>query len=140
MRVTCTCGTNQPMGPDGSCVMCTCGTFSISIRPVGTDSLRVTCCRRGLIKSNSKKTMRPRSQTRYPDQGIDRLHHCARRLVVLICLWSPNSSICSLCGYVNLYIRCIPYKWKQICAHWTCDGGYNGGSQCVVVAQASFWW
>ena len=73
--------------------------------------------------------MRPGSRTRDPDQGIDHLHHCARRLVVLTCLWSPNSSICSLCGYVDLYIGCIPCKWKQICVHWTCSGGDgNGGS------------
>jgi len=45
--------------------------------------------------------MRPMSRTRDPDKGIDRLHHCARRLVVLTCLWCPNSSICSLCGQVD---------------------------------------
>ena len=46
---------------------------------------------------------------------------------MLTCLWS---SICSLCGHVDLYIGYIPYKWKQICARWTCDdsGGGNGGS------------
>ena len=71
--------------------------------------------------------MRPRSRTWDPEQGIDHLHHCARCLVVWTCLWS---SICSLCGHVDLYIGYIPYKWKQICARWTCDdsGGGNGGS------------
>jgi hypothetical protein len=73
--------------------------------------------------------MRPGSQTRDPDQGIDRLHHCAKRMIVLTCLWSPNSSICSLCGQVDLYIGCVPCKWKQIYARWTCDGGgINRGS------------
>jgi hypothetical protein len=81
--------------------------------------------------------MGPGCQTRDPDQGIDHLHHCARCLVVLTCLWSPNSSICSLCGQVDLYIGefgCIPYKWKQICAHWTCGGGSGsrGSLVCCV--------
>jgi hypothetical protein len=48
------------------------GHFSISIRPMGPDGLRVTYCRQGLINSNLK-TMRPESQTRDPEQGIDRL-------------------------------------------------------------------
>jgi hypothetical protein len=83
--------------------------------------------------------MRPGSQTRGPEQGIDRLHHCARCLVVLTCLWS---SICSLCGQVELYIGYIPIpcKWKQICARWTCDasgGGNNGGSP-VCYGGSSF--
>jgi hypothetical protein len=71
--------------------------------------------------------MRPRSQTRDPEQGIDCLHHCARHLVALICLWS---SICSLCGCVDIYIGYIPCKWKQIYTRWTCDGdgGSSGGS------------
>ena len=116
------------MGPDAHMSCVPMGPFSISIRPMGPDGLRVTCCRRGLINSNSKKTMRPRSRTQYPNQGIDRLHHCARRLVVLTCLWSPNSSICSLCGQVDLYIGCIPCKWKQIYANLTCGSGGNGGS------------
>jgi len=72
--------------------------------------------------------MRHGIQTQDQDLGIDRLHHCARRLVVLIYLWSPNSSICSLCGQIDLYIGCIPCKWKQICACWTCGcGSGNGG-------------
>ena len=72
--------------------------------------------------------MRPRSLTQDLDQGIDHLHHCPRSLVVLTCLWSPNSSICSLCGQVDLYIGCIPYKWKQICVRWTCGSGGDEGS------------
>jgi hypothetical protein len=83
--------------------------------------------------------MRPRSRTRYLDQGINNLNHCARCLVMLTCLWSPNSSICSLCGYVDLYIGCIPCKWKQICAHWTCGGGGSpvccGGSGILLEAR-----
>jgi hypothetical protein len=71
--------------------------------------------------------MRPRAQTRDPEQGIDRLRHCARRLVLLTCLWNI---ICSLCEQVDLYIGYIPCKCKQICARWTCGGsdGGNGGS------------
>ena len=70
--------------------------------------------------------MRPGSQTQDPEQVIDHLHHCARCLVVLTSLWS---SICSLCGQVDLYIGYIPIpcKWKQICARWTCGGGDDGG-------------
>jgi len=47
---------------------------------------------------------------------------------VLTCLWS---SICSLCGQVDLYIRYIPIpcKWKQICARWTCDDGADGSNK-----------
>ena len=71
--------------------------------------------------------MRPGIQTQDQDLGIDRLHHCARRLIVLTCLRNPNSSICSLCEQVDLYIGCIPYKWKQICVRWTCGGG--GGNR-----------
>jgi hypothetical protein len=47
------------------------GPFSISIRPVGPDSLRVTCCCQGLINSNSKRNIetwesnpRPRARNR----------------------------------------------------------------------------
>jgi hypothetical protein len=81
----------------------------------------------GFNKFKLKKTMRPRARTRDPEQGIDHLRHCARRLVVLTCLWN---SICSLCEWVDLYIGYIPCKWKQICAHWTCGGidDGNGGS------------
>jgi hypothetical protein len=70
--------------------------------------------------------MRPRSQTWDPEQGIDRLHHCATLLVVLTSLWSSK---CSLCGQVDLYIGYIPIpcKWKQIYAYWICDGG--GGNE-----------
>jgi hypothetical protein len=74
--------------------------------------------------------MRPVGRTRGPDEGIDRIHHCTRRLLMLTCLWSPNSSICSLCRQVDLYIGCILYKWKQICAHWTCGGGGDGSPVC----------
>ena len=67
------------------------GPFSISIRPVGLDGLCTT--------------LGPRSQTQDPEQGMDRLHYCARRLVVLICLWSPYSSIFSVYALqVDLYI------------------------------------
>jgi hypothetical protein len=101
-------------------------TFLYLHSTCGPDCLRVTCCHRGLINSNSKKTMRVRSRTQDPEQGIDHLHHYAGCLVVLTCLWS---SICSLCGQIDLYIGYIPCKWKQICAHWTCSGGDdNGGS------------
>jgi hypothetical protein len=95
-------------------------SFSISIRPVGPDGLCVRCTYEtirpsGFNKFKLKKTMRPGSRTRDSEQGIDHLHHCARRLVVLTCLWS---SICSLCRQVDLYIGYIPIpcKWKQICA------------------------
>jgi hypothetical protein len=109
---------------------------------VELDGLRVTCCRQGLIKFKLKKTMRLGSRTRDPEQGMNRLHHCARCLVVLTCLWS---SICSLCGYVNLYIGYIPIpcKWKQICARWTCDGGNGGSLVCCggsgVLLEARRW-
>jgi hypothetical protein len=95
------CVTHVPVGPSNIWDLATyvshvsVGPFSIFIRPIGADSSRVTYCHRGLINSNSKKSMRPESQTRDLEQGIDHLHHCARRLVVLTCLWS---SICSLCG------------------------------------------
>jgi hypothetical protein len=95
------CVTHVPVGPSDIWDLMTyvsrvpVGPFSISIRPAGADSSRVTYCHRGLINSNSKKSMRPKSQTRDLEQGIDHLHHCARRLVVLTCFWS---SICSLCG------------------------------------------
>jgi hypothetical protein len=79
--------------------------------------------------------MRPGIRTRDLEQGIDRLHHCARCLIVLTCLWSPNSSLCSLCGQIDLYIRCIPYKWKQIYVRWTCSGG--GGESPVCCGGSS---
>ena len=80
--------------------------------------------------------MRPGSQTWDPEQGIDHLHHCTRRLVVLSCLWS---SICSLCGQVDLYIRYIPCKWKQICVVGLATvTAATEDPQCAVVAQASF--
>ena len=76
------------------------GPFSISIRPVGPYGLRVTCCRQGLINSNSKKTMRPRSQTRDPTKGMHGLYHCAKCLVVLAYLWS-------LYGIYILYVDAL---------------------------------
>jgi hypothetical protein len=67
------CVSRVPMGPSDlwdpttyiSCVPM--GPFSISIRPVWPDGLRVTCCHYGLINSNSKETMRPESRTRGPE-------------------------------------------------------------------------
>ena len=126
--VTCTCGTIRPLGPNGLRVTCTCGTFLYLHPTCGTQRLACHLLPPGFNKFKLKKTMRPRSRIRDLEQGIDRLHHCVRCLVVLTCLWS---SICSLCGQVNLYIGCIPCKWKQIYTHWTCGsggGGANGGS------------
>ena len=79
--------------------------------------------------------MRPGSQTRDPEQGMDHLHHCARCLVVLTCLWSPYSSIFSMWMPCRLtYILDIHWKWKQIFAHWTCDSGGGGGGSPVCCA------
>jgi hypothetical protein len=83
--------------------------------------------------------MKPRSQTWDPEQGIDHLHHCDRRLVVFTCLWSPHSSICSLCGHVDLYIGYIPCKWKQICAIGLAAVAAKDPRCAAMVAQASFW-
>jgi hypothetical protein len=55
---------------------------------------------------------------------------------VLICLWS---SICSLCGRVDLYIGYIPCKWKQIYARWIATATTTEDPYCAMVAQASFW-
>ena len=127
MHVTCTCGTIQPLGPNGLCVTCTCGTF-LHLHPTyGTLWFACHLLPSGFSKFKLKKTMRSGSRTQDPEQGIDRLHHYARCPVVLTCLWS---SICSLCGHVHLYIGYIPIpcKWKQICARWTWAGGGNEGS------------
>jgi hypothetical protein len=117
-------------GTDSLRVTCTCGTF-LHLHPTcGTRRLACHLLPLGFNQFKLKKTMRPRSRTRDQDQGVDRLHHYARHLVMLTCLWSPNSSICRLCGYVDLYIGCIPYKWKQICTRWTCGGGEGGSLVC----------
>jgi hypothetical protein len=117
---------NRPVRPSGLCVMCTYGTILHLHSTCGTRRLACHLLPPGFNKFKLKKTMRPRCQTQDPEQGIDLPHHYARRLVVLTCLWS---SICSLCGHVDLYIGYIPCKWKQICAHWTCgSGGGNEGS------------
>jgi hypothetical protein len=130
------------VGPNKSHVTCTCGIF-LHLHPTcGTRRLACHLLPPGFNKFK-QKTMRPGSRTRDPEQGIDRLHHCARRLVVLTCLWSPNSSICSLCGQVDLYIGCIPCKWKQICACWTCDGGSGRSPVCCgdsgILLEARRW-
>ena len=71
--------------------------------------------------------MIPRSPTRDLDQRMGRLFHCARRLAVLISLWSIYSSIFSVWMANGLTcILDIPCKWKQIYARWTC--GSHGGS------------
>jgi hypothetical protein len=113
--VTCTYETIRPLGPDNLCVTCTCGTFLHLHLTHGARWLACHLLPSGFNKFKLKKTMRPGSRTRDSEQGIDRLHHCARRLVVLTCLWS---SICSLCRQVDLYIGYIPIpcKWKQIYA------------------------
>ena len=109
LRVTCTCGTIRPLGPDGLHVMCICGNF-LHLHPT-CGTLRLAChlLPPRFNKFKLKKTMRSRSQTRDPEQGIDRPHHCARCLVMLTYLWS---SICSLCGHVDLYIGYIPIPYK----------------------------
>jgi hypothetical protein len=56
----------------------------------------------GFNKFKLKKNKRPVGRTRDPDEGIDRLHNCARRLLMLTCFLSPNSSICSLCRQVDM--------------------------------------
>ena len=124
MCVTCTYGTIRPLGPNGLCVTCTYGTF-LHLHPTyGTQWL---ACHLLPLRFNKfkLKNIKPGSRTQDPEEGIDHLHHCARHLVVLTCLWN---SICSLCGQVDLYIGYIPSKWKQIYAHWTCGGGGNRGS------------
>ena len=137
LRVMCTYGTIQPLGPDGLRVMCTCGTFLYVHPTCGTLRLACHLLPPGFNKFKLKKTLRPRSQTWDQEQGIDRLHHYARRLVVLTCLWS---SICSLCGHVDLYIGYIPIhcKWKQICARWTCDGGAGNRGSPVCCGGSNF--
>jgi hypothetical protein len=110
-----------PVGPNGLHVTCACGTWWL-----------VTLLLPGFNKFKFKKTLRPGSWTRDPEQGIDCLHHCARRLVVLTCFWSPHSSIRSLYGQVDLYIVYIPYKCKQIYARWTCGGGGTGNEGSLV--------
>ena len=61
------------------------GPFSISIRPMGPNSLRVTCtlCAAGFNKL--KKPIIPRNRTRDLEQEMDHLYHYARFLVVLTC-------------------------------------------------------
>jgi hypothetical protein len=123
----------------------TCGTWqhlSLSHPICGTQRLACHLLPLGFNKFQLKKTMRARSQTQDPEQRIDHLHHYARSLVVLTCLWS---SICSLCGQDDLYIGYIPCKWKQIYTYWTCSGdGGNGGSpmccggSCVLL-EARRW-
>ena len=70
-----------------------------------------------------------------------RLHHCARRLVVLTCLWSPYSSICSLCGQVDLYIGYISptSENKSVPVGLVAMVATAEDPRCVVLAQASFW-
>jgi hypothetical protein len=140
LHVTCTCGTIRPVEPDGSRVTCTCGTFLHLHLTCGTRRLVCHLLPPGFNKFKLKKTMRPEIRTQDLEHGIDRLHHCARRLVVLTYLWSPNSSICSLYGQINVYIGCIPCKWKQIYARWTCGGGDGspvccGGSGILLEAR-----
>jgi hypothetical protein len=105
LRVMCTRGTIQPLGSSGLRVRCTCGIFLHLHSTYGTQWLACHLLPLGFNKFKIKKTMRPRSQTQDPEQGIDHLHHCATCLIVLTCLWC---SICSLCGQVDLYIGYIP--------------------------------
>jgi hypothetical protein len=92
------CVSHVPMGPFDLWDPMASGTFLYLHLTYGTRRLVCHLLAPGFNIFKLKKTMTPGSQTRDPDQEIDHLHHCTRHLIVLTCLWSPNSSICSLCG------------------------------------------
>jgi hypothetical protein len=128
-------------GTDSLRVTCTCGTF-LHLHPTcGTRRLACHLLPLGFNQFKLKKTMRPRSRTRDQDQGVDHLHHYARHLVMLTCLWSPNSSICRLCGYVDLYSYILDVSPTS--GNKSVPVGLVVAAKedpwCAMVAQASFW-
>ena len=81
----------------------------------------------------------PRSQTQDPEEGMHGLYHCARCLVVLTCLWSHYSIIFSVwMPYMLTYIGYFLFKWKQIYARWTYDGGGGNGGSLVCCGGSGF--
>jgi hypothetical protein len=79
------------------------------------------------------------SQTQDQNQGIDRLHHCARRLVVLTCLWSPNSSVVLCVDRLAYILDVSPASGNKSVLVGLAVVAVVEDPRCAVVAQASFW-